>query len=97
MGTVFWAFVTWIEYSIHFMIITGLIPYCVILDFKCMVGAICECSGLMYTPLAMVYRARKTPRVSTTATIVQIPAVSSKEGAVIGTVLSTQKFHRGHH
>jgi hypothetical protein len=36
-------------------------------------------------------------RVSTTATTAQIPAVSSKEGAVIGTVLSTGKFHRGHH
>jgi hypothetical protein len=46
-----------------------------------------------YTPLAVVYRARNTLRVSTTATIAQIPAVSSKEGAV----LSTRKFHRGHH
>jgi hypothetical protein len=50
-----------------------------------------------YTPLAVVSRARKTPRVSTTATIAQIPAVSSKEGAVIGAVLSTRKSHRGHH
>jgi hypothetical protein len=32
-------------------------------------------------------------RVSTTATIAQIPAVSSKEGAVIGAVISTRKFH----
>jgi hypothetical protein len=42
-----------------------------------------------YTPLAVVSHARKTIRVSTTATIAQIPAVSSKEGAVIGAVLST--------
>jgi hypothetical protein len=48
-----------------------------------------------YTPLAVVSRARKTVRVSTTATIAQIPAVSSKEGAVIGAVLSTRKSHRG--
>jgi hypothetical protein len=27
----------------------------------------------------------------------QIPDVSSKEGAVIGAVLGTRKFHRGHH
>jgi hypothetical protein len=37
-----------------------------------------------YTPLAVVSRARKTLRVSTTAGIAQIPAVSSKEVAVIG-------------
>jgi hypothetical protein len=43
-----------------------------------------------YTPLAVVSRTRKTLRVSTTAGIAQIPAVSSKEGAVIGAVLSTQ-------
>jgi hypothetical protein len=42
------------------------------------------------------FACRKTLRVSTTATITQIPAVSSKEGAVIGAVLSTRKFHRGH-
>jgi hypothetical protein len=47
-----------------------------------------------YTPLAVVSRARKTLRISTTATI---PAFSSKEGAVIGAVLSTWKFHRVHH
>jgi hypothetical protein len=35
--------------------------------------------------------------VSTTATIAQIPDVSSKEGAVIGALLSKWKFHRGHH
>jgi hypothetical protein len=29
--------------------------------------------------------------------IAQIPDVSSKDGAVIGAVLSTRKFHRGHH
>jgi hypothetical protein len=46
-----------------------------------------------YTPLAVVSRARKTLRVSTTATIAQILDVSSKEGAVIGAVLSTRKFH----
>jgi hypothetical protein len=40
-----------------------------------------------YTLLAVVSRARKTLRVSTTATIAQISAVSSKEGAVIGAVL----------
>jgi hypothetical protein len=51
--------------------------------------------GNLYTPLTVVSRARKTLPVSTTATIAQIPAVSSKEGAVI--VLSTWKFHRGHH
>jgi hypothetical protein len=37
------------------------------------------------TPLAVVSRTRNTVRVSTTA-IAQIPAVSSKEGAVIGAV-----------
>jgi hypothetical protein len=47
-----------------------------------------------YTPLAVVSRARKTLRVWTTATIAQITGVSSKEGAVIGAVLSTRKFHR---
>jgi hypothetical protein len=46
-----------------------------------------------YTPLAVVSRARKTLPVSTTATIAQILAVSSKEGAVIGAVLGTRKFH----
>jgi hypothetical protein len=51
----------------------------------------------MYTPLAVVSRARKTLRVSTTTGIAQIPAVPSKEGAVIGAVLRTRKFHRGHH
>jgi hypothetical protein len=52
----------------------------------------------MYTPLAVVSRARKTLCVSTTAGIEQIPAVSSKEGAVIGAILSTRnKIHRGHH
>jgi hypothetical protein len=45
----------------------------------------------------VVPHARKTLRVSTTATIAQILAVPSKEGAVIGAVLSTRKFHRGHH
>jgi hypothetical protein len=39
-----------------------------------------------YTPLAVVSRARNTLRVSTTATIAQIPAASSKEGAVIGAI-----------
>jgi hypothetical protein len=29
--------------------------------------------------------------------LAQIPDVSSKEGAVISAVLSTRKFHRGHH
>jgi hypothetical protein len=52
---------------------------------------------LKYTPLAVVLRTRKTLRVLTTATIAQILAVSSKEGAVIGAVLSMRKFHRGHH
>jgi hypothetical protein len=47
--------------------------------------------------LAVVSRARKTVRVLTTATIAQIPAVSSKEGAVFGAVLCMRKFHRGHH
>jgi hypothetical protein len=47
-----------------------------------------------YTPLAVVSRARKTLPVSTTtATIAQVPVVSSKEGVVLG----TRKFHRGHH
>jgi hypothetical protein len=50
-----------------------------------------------YTPLAVVSRARKTLHVSTTAGIAQIPAVSSKEVAVIGAVLNTRKFHLGHH
>jgi hypothetical protein len=54
-----------------------------------------SCVG--YTPLAVVSRARKTLRVSPTAAIAQIPAVSSKEGAVIGAGLSTRKFHWGHH
>jgi hypothetical protein len=53
--------------------------------------------SLPYTPLAVVLRARKTLRVSTTAGIAQIPTVSSKEGAVIGAVLGTREFHRGHH
>jgi hypothetical protein len=47
---------------------------------------------LPYTPLAVVSRARKTLCISTTATIAQIPDVSSKDGAV----LSMRKFHRGH-
>jgi hypothetical protein len=42
---------------------------------------------LAYAPLAVVSRARKTLRVSTTATLAQIPAVSLKEGAVIGAVV----------
>jgi hypothetical protein len=42
-----------------------------------------------YTPLAVVSLARNTLFVSTTATIAQILDVSSKEGAVIGAVLST--------
>jgi hypothetical protein len=49
---------------------------------------------------AVVSRARKTTHINhchLTAGIAQIPAVSSKEGAVIGAVLSTRKFHRGHH
>jgi hypothetical protein len=50
----------------------------------------CLWPGLSYTPLAVVSRARKTLH---TAGIAQIPVVSSKEGAV----LSTRKFHRGHH
>jgi ATP-dependent helicase/DNAse subunit B len=54
-------------------------------------------SSISYTPLTVVSRARKTLRVSTTAGIAQIPAVSSQEGAVIGAVLSTRKFHRGYH
>jgi hypothetical protein len=42
----------------------------------------------------VVSRARKTLRVSTTATIAQIPAVSLKEGAVIGwqTSIESQFF-----
>jgi hypothetical protein len=36
-------------------------------------------------------------RETTLVVAAQIPAVSSKEGAVIGAVLSTRKFHRGHH
>jgi hypothetical protein len=59
------------------------------------VGSCMQAAG--YTPLAVVSRARKTLRVSTTAGIAQILAVSSKEGAVIGAVLSTREFHRGHH
>jgi hypothetical protein len=55
----------------------------------------------VYPPLAVVSRARKTLplRVSTTEAlhIAQIPVVSSKEGAVIGALLGTRKFHRGHH
>jgi hypothetical protein len=57
----------------------------------------CKYPTVYYTPLAVVSRARKTLRVSTTATIAQIPTISSKDGAVIGAVLSTRKFHRGHH
>jgi hypothetical protein len=50
----------------------------------------------------VVSRARKTLRVSTTELLIQTAQitefdVSSKEGAVIGAVLSTRKFHRGHH
>jgi hypothetical protein len=45
---------------------------------------------LIYTPFSVVSRARKALRVSTTAKIAQMP---SKEGAV----LSTRKFHQGHH
>jgi hypothetical protein len=33
----------------------------------------------VYTPLAVVSRARKTLRISTTATVAQIPEVSSKD------------------
>jgi hypothetical protein len=55
------------------------------------------CILTLTLPLAVVSRARKTLRVSTTAGIAQIMAVSSKEGAVIGAVLSTRIFHRGHH
>jgi hypothetical protein len=50
----------------------------------------------IYTPLSVVSHARKTLHVSTTATIAQIPVVSSKEGTVIGAVLSTRKFHQTH-
>jgi hypothetical protein len=50
-----------------------------------------------YTPLTVVSRARKTLRVSTTATDCANSNVTSKEGDVIGAVLSTRKFHRGHH
>jgi hypothetical protein len=49
------------------------------------------------TPLAVVSRARRTLRVSTTATDNVNLDVSSKEGAVIGAVLGTRKFHRSHH
>jgi hypothetical protein len=41
-----------------------------------------------YTPLAVVSRARQTLRASTIATIAQILDVSSKEGTVIGAVIS---------
>jgi hypothetical protein len=44
--------------------------------------------GINYTPLTVVSRTCKTLRISTTATIAQIPAVSSKEGAVIAAVLN---------
>jgi hypothetical protein len=54
------------------------------------------CIGPEYTPLAVVSRARNSTRINHCYTIAQIPAVLSKEGAVIGAVLSTRKFHRGH-
>jgi hypothetical protein len=56
---------------------------------RCVTLPLVSYQGTTYTPLAVVSRARKTLRVSTTATIAQIPAVSSKEGTVIGAVLST--------
>jgi hypothetical protein len=43
----------------------------------------------MHSPRSGFARARKTLRVSTTATTAQIPAISS-----IGAVLSTRKFQR---
>jgi hypothetical protein len=50
-------------------------------------------STLEYTPLAVVSHARKTLRVSTTATIAQIPELSSKEGAVIGAALYSARLY----
>jgi hypothetical protein len=52
---------------------------------------------MVFFSQAVVSHAHKTLRVSTIATIAQILDISSKEGTVIGAVLSTQKFHRGHH
>jgi hypothetical protein len=47
--------------------------------------------------LAVVSRTRKTPLAyQSLLQIAQIPDVSLKEGAVIGAVFSTRKFHRGH-
>jgi hypothetical protein len=50
---------------------------------------------IAYTPLAVASRVRKT--YQPLLQIAQIPDVSSKEDAVIGAVLGTRKFHRGHH
>jgi hypothetical protein len=51
----------------------------------------------LHSPRSGFSRARLCAYTSTNATIAQFPAVSSKEGAVIGAVLSTRKFHRGGH
>jgi hypothetical protein len=59
------------------------------------IGSLFNVLLLIKSPLAVVSRVRKTLRVLTTAAIAQIPAVLSKQGAVIGAVLSMRKFHRG--
>jgi hypothetical protein len=51
-------------------------------------------SGVMYAPFAVVSRAHAYQPL---LQIAQIPGVSSKERAVVGAVLGTRKFHRGHH
>jgi hypothetical protein len=52
--------------------------------------------SLVYTPLAVVSRPQDSMRMNRCYDNTK-SAVSSKEGAVIGAVLSTRKFHRGHH
>jgi hypothetical protein len=53
-------------------------------------------SHRIHSPRSGFSRPQDSTRM-TTATIALILAVSSKEGAVIGAVLSTRKFHRDHH
>jgi hypothetical protein len=50
----------------------------------------------LHSPRSGFARPQDTSRINRCG-IEKIPAVSSKEGAVIGAVLSTRKFHRGHH
>jgi hypothetical protein len=54
-------------------------------------------SQTLHSPRSGFARPQDSTRISHCYTIAQIPAVSSKEGAVIGAVLNTRKFHRDHH